>query len=149
MRRERAGQQRAHHPSRVGWLEGMLGARRNSEARAFGLCDYLQEPRQCEEVTEDGEPNAIPVELGVGSALPACGVALGSPPRPGTRCHLLPGRRWRRSCGARLRLRTGGCWRSRGSVELTFVRMHPRVSLLPRLVSWHLSLRARWRSSWA
>src|SRR4051794_39916194 len=54
----------------VGWRE-MLSARRNSEARAFGLCDYLQEPRQCEEVTEDGEPNAIPVELGVGSALPA------------------------------------------------------------------------------
>jgi hypothetical protein len=56
----------------------MLGARRHSEAEGFGLCDYLQEPRQCGEVTEDGEPNAIPVELGVGSALPAsrCGVPL-------------------------------------------------------------------------
>src|SRR3954454_2320246 len=99
----------------VGWRE-MLGARRNSEARAFGLCDYLQEPRQCEEVTEDGEPNAIPAELGVGSALPAYGCRVTLADVAGARRQFAASPRWPGPARPRRRVRTGGCWRSRGCV---------------------------------
>ena len=43
----------------------------------FGLCDCLQEPRQCGEVTGDGEPNAIPINsASVRRCLPRGRVAL-------------------------------------------------------------------------
>ena len=38
------------------------GRSRTLSIEGVGLCDCLQEPRQCGEVTEDGEPDAIPVE---------------------------------------------------------------------------------------
>jgi hypothetical protein len=61
-RREPLGQHRGQQPE-----SGLAGCRcwaheRHSVGERFGLCDCLQEPRQCGEVTEDGEPNAIPVD---------------------------------------------------------------------------------------
>jgi hypothetical protein len=70
----------------------------------FGLCDCLQEPRQCGEVTEDGEPNAIPTDSASGP-LPASGVSPAdhrpcvAPVLPAPRvAHALPSRRAAARC---------------------------------------------------
>ena len=88
----------------VGWLEADPGRSDELVRDGFGLCDVVREPRQCREVTEDGEPNAIPVDSaslrrrlprGVASArrLPASALGL-----------LLPAGRWRRQwCNPRRR----------------------------------------------
>ena len=47
----------AHNMSQgMRWLEAYAGRSQAVASEGFGLCDCLQEPCQCGEVTEDGEP---------------------------------------------------------------------------------------------